>query len=105
MSEGATLGEIARLVRSKNAGPFWITLDVFFAEDDDYQRVLRSGAVNRDQVSYLYGVRPDDVRIYELPAIRVIKISFPKPIPQGAFLDNDMHAGQSFVPLARLAVD
>ena len=26
----ATLGDLAKLVRSKNAGPFWLTIDIMF---------------------------------------------------------------------------
>ena len=32
----ATLGDLAKLVRSKNAGPFWLTIDIMF---DDARRL------------------------------------------------------------------
>ncbi|GAA4604412.1 DUF4387 domain-containing protein [Actinoallomurus liliacearum] len=99
-----TLAAIAELVRSKNAGPFWITLDVFFASAADYQWVEASGVLTRDTIGVLYRVDPAVVQLYHLPAIRVIKASFPRPAIQGSLADRDIHAGQQHIPLADLTV-
>jgi hypothetical protein len=99
-----TLDEIAKQVRSKNAGPFWVTLDVFLATDDDYRHVLNSGVISNDTVADLYHVDPARVRIFELPNIRVIKVSFPRNVVAGDFEDRDLHAGQQYVVLAGLAI-
>jgi hypothetical protein len=99
-----TLGQIADLIRSKNAGPFWITFDVFLATDADYERVAAPLVITQQAVAGLYRVDPADVRIYRLPDLRVVKISFPRPTPQGNFLDSDMHAGQQHIPLTTLAL-
>lgn len=99
-----TLAAIAELVRSKNAGPFWITLDVFFASTADYQWVEASGVLTRDTIGVLYRVDPAVVQLYHLPAIRVIKASFPRPAIQGSLADRDIHAGQQHIPLADLTV-
>ena len=40
MREPILLGELAKLIRSKNAGPFWITFDIMFANDTDFKRVV-----------------------------------------------------------------
>jgi hypothetical protein len=53
-------------------------------------------------VGALYGVPVENVSIFRLPAIRVVKISFPRPTTQGGVEDRDMHAGQQHVPLADL---
>ena len=45
MGEPRTLGDVAELVRSKNAGPFWMTLDMFFATDSDYEVVAAPGTI------------------------------------------------------------
>jgi hypothetical protein len=97
-----TIGDVAELVRSKNAGPFWQTLDIFLPDDDTYRLVAESDAVNVDTIARLYGAAPDSVAIFRLPHIRVVKISFPRPTPQGGVHDRDMHAGQQHVPLALL---
>lgn len=95
-----TIGQLAEEVRSKNAGPFWMTLDIFLASYDDYELLVDSGAVTPEAIGRLYQVEPADVRIFEMPTLHVIKISFPRPVPAGSFADRDQHAGQQHVPLA-----
>jgi hypothetical protein len=97
-----TLGAIAELIRSKNAGPFWITFDVFLGTDADYDRVSAPGVLDEATVARLYQVPAGQVSIFRLPGLRTIKISFPRPVPQGSFTDRDMHAGQQHIPLAAL---
>jgi hypothetical protein len=97
-----TVREVAALVRSKNAGPFWQTLDVFLPDDQTYRLVAESPNIDEDVVARLYRVSVEEVRIFRLPSIRVVKISFPRPTPQGGVEDRDMHAGQQHVPLAEL---
>jgi hypothetical protein len=97
-----TLGTVAELVRSKNAGPFWMTLDVFLANDADYRRVSAPGVLSEATIAHLYQVPAGPIRIFRLPSLRAIKISFPRPTPQGSFTDRDMHAGQQHIPLAAL---
>ena len=99
-----TLQDVAELVRAKNAGPFWITFDIFLRTDADYEQVAADGAVTQDKVAALYRVDPAGVRIYRLPLIRVVKISFPRPVVQGSLLDRDMHSGQQHVPLFGLSL-
>jgi hypothetical protein len=100
--DNRTLGEVALLVRSKNAGPFWMTIDVFFATDADYEQV--AAVLTEDIVARLYQADRAEVALFPLPNIRVLKASFPRPVVQGAFADRDMHAGQQHVPLADLPI-
>jgi hypothetical protein len=44
------------------------------------------------------------VRLFRLSNIRVIKVSFPRPVVQGGFTDRDMHSGQQHIPLGNLRV-
>jgi hypothetical protein len=104
MREARTLGDVAELVRSKNAGPFWVTFDIFFGTDADYEGVAAPGILERGNIADLYRVPPDDVRIFHLPTVRAIKISFPRPVTQGSFTDRDIHAGQQYIPLSQLPV-
>ena len=97
-----TIGEVASLVRSKNAGPFWQTLDIFCDTDDDYLDVAAPHVVSLETIASLYHVDPTTVRIYRMPALRAIKISFPRPTAQGGIHDRDLHAGQQHVPLLSL---
>ena len=95
-----TLGELAEQVRAKNAGPFWLTLDVFFGNARDYEIVTGSGVLSPQLIGRLYRVDPASVQYFELPALHAVKISFPRPVTAGSFEDRDLHAGQQHVPLA-----
>ena len=101
---GTTVGDVAELVRSKNAGPFWQTLDVFLPDDDAYRLVADSPALDEAAIARLYQVPAEQVAIFRLPSIRVVKVSVPRPVTQGGVQDRDMHAGQQHVPLAQLAL-
>ena len=98
------LGHVADLVRSKNAGPFWMTLDVFLPTDDAFERVVRSGVVDPEVIGALYRTPADGIRIFQLPALRAVKITFPRPTTQGSFGDRDMHSGQQELLLASIPV-
>ena len=102
-----SLGEVASQVRSKNAGPFWITLDVFFGSESDYRLVTSSSVLSKQAISRLYRVDPATVKYFELPDILALKISFPRPVTAGSFEDRDLHGGQQHVPLmgVRLPAD
>lgn len=97
-----TLGALARQIRSKNAGPFWVTIDVFLESDEDYRVVAAPGFLNPELIAGLYRVPATEVQIFRMPQLRVLKISFPRRVPQGSTHDSDMHAAQQYVPLLSL---
>ncbi len=100
----STLGEIASVLRSKNAGPFWITIDVFLPDRTSYERAICSPVTDPDALGRLYAVDREQVRVFLLPDLMAIKVSFPRPNTQGSRAERDMHAGQQYVPLLALEV-
>jgi uncharacterized protein DUF4387 len=97
-----TLQDRALEVRSKNAGPFWVTMELFMRDEAGYRAAADAGFLNEDVIARLYGVPAGGVQIFRIPALNVVKISFPRPVPQGGLRDRDIHAGQHHVPLALL---
>lgn len=100
----ATLKETATYIRSKNAGPFWLTLDIFFETEENYQLVKESGKITPSSIAAIYRVKEEEVKIFFLPSLKVIKISFPRKTVQGSQTDSDMHGGQQYVPLLSLEI-
>ena len=96
------LGDLALGIRSKNAGPFTVTVDVFCGSADAYARI--GSLLTTQRVAELYRVEADSVRRFELPDLEVLKFSFPRPVRQGSRLDRDMHAAQFAVLLAELEI-
>jgi Domain of unknown function (DUF4387) len=92
------LDDLALEVRAKNAGPFWLTLDVFLRDDAAYRAA--DELITTELIADLYHVAASAIAIFRLPGLRVIKASLPRPVTQGSLRDRDIHAGQQHVPLA-----
>ena len=90
------LGDIAKKVRSKNAGPFWLTCDIFCGTPEVFARVCRS--LSTDRVAAVLETETATLKRFEIADLNVLKFSLPRPQVQGTRLDRDMH-GASFANL------
>ena len=99
-----TIADLALEVRSKNAGPFWVTMELFMRDADGYRVVADDTFLDEEVIAGLYRVDVSTIQLFRIPELNVVKISFPRPVPQGSLRDRDMHAGQHHVPLALLRV-
>src|SRR5882672_2780990 len=99
-----TVGDVAAYVRSKNAGPFWVTIDLICSDTAAYEELCRSSALSPQSVARMFGIDPVEVQVFHSPRLRVIKVSFPRTVPQGSARDRDCHAGQYFVAILGLPV-
>jgi hypothetical protein len=93
------LEDIASVVRSKNAGPRALTLDVMFADDAGYARAAQSAALTAPRIAALYGVPEGDVRVISYPLGRAIKIVMPRRVTAGDPGDTDAYGAQQHGPL------
>jgi hypothetical protein len=98
------LCDLARLIRSKNAGPFQLTFDVMFDEQAVYQRVKDSGVFTPEKIAPLFQQSPADVDIYFCEHARAVKVSIPRPYSQGSLEDSDGHGGQQYAPLMHIEI-
>ena len=98
------LAELARLIRSKNAGPFELTFDIMFDDTSTYERVKRSGAVSREAIASRYGLAAADVKFFYCDNAFAIKASIPRPYFQSDLLDSDGHGGQQYAPLMDIEI-
>ena len=99
-----TLQDFALEVRSKNAGPFWMTMEAFMVDRVGYAIAADEEFLNERVVADLYDVDVDEVQLFRIPDLHVVKISFPRRVPAGGLRDRDLHCGQQHVPLASLVV-
>ena len=56
------LMDIAKVIRSKNAGPRCTTLDIMFANEADFKRVCASEGLSKKSISELYGIPEDQIK-------------------------------------------
>ncbi|WP_289043141.1 DUF4387 family protein [uncultured Aliiroseovarius sp.] len=90
------LKDIADKVRSKNAGPFWLTIDIFCGSEDAFKRV--SQGLETAEVAKLFKADSATLKRFDMPDLNVVKFSLPRPAVQGTHADRDMH-GASFAVL------
>ena len=94
------LGEIAKFLRSKNAGPFKLTLDVFFHSRDDYERVKASGIITNERVADLYNIQDTQkISVFEFDKAASIKVTIPRNVASGNVGDSDVYGAQQHAPL------
>ena len=98
------LSDIAQVIRSKNAGPRRLTLDIMFASDGDFQRIAQSPALGAENIGRLYGVPPDQVTIIPYPVGRAIKIVMARRIMAGDPGDYDVYGAQQHAPLLGIEI-
>jgi hypothetical protein len=105
MSESSVpLSDLADIVRSKNAGPYRITLDILFSDPERYRLVRDSGAVTRESVAAAYSIAPEEISsLFAVDMASAIKVTLRRKA-QGAFGESDMYGCQQHVPLLGLLV-
>ncbi len=98
------LYDLANVIRSKNAGPFTLTVDLLFEDDSRFQKILSYEILSPKTVAELYDVRPEDVTIHPFESVKAIKITLPRPCKasSGAPGDTDVYGSSQHYPLADL---
>lgn len=99
----AELGQIAEKVRSKNAGPFWLTIDIFCGNSAVFERISKQ--VTTDRIASLFRVAPGELKRFDIAGLNVVKFSLPRPAIQGTRSDRDMHGAAWAALLEELEID
>jgi hypothetical protein len=99
------LSEIAKTIRSKNAGVDKITFDVIFPDRVTYELVRESGVLSRDAVCRIFSI--DAARITDHvafdPAL-AIKFTIARTRSSGSPGDADIFGAQQYGPLLDIEV-
>lgn len=98
------LVDLARVVRSKNAGPLQVTLDLMFPDKESYEIAVRSPTLSVGSVATLYRVEAAKVHVVPFPAAYAIKIVIDRPIIAGSPGDGDVYGAQQHTPLLELTL-
>jgi len=91
--------DVCRHVRSKSAGPFWVTVDLFFDGPGNYRAYHGNASLSPDLFRDLFGTDPALVKKIPVEDLNMVKISYPRATPQGGMEERDMHSGQQYVRL------
>ena len=93
------LRDVCQHIRSKQAGPFWVTIDIWFDSKDSFERYKDSPGLGPKAFQRLFATDPDLVKAIPVPEFNLVKISYPRATPQGGMVERDMHSGQQYVRL------
>ena len=95
------LRDIASVIRSKNAGPYELTLDVLLKDDETFELLRKADVINAETIAKLYCVPVTDViGIVYFPNARAIKATIVRPMASGALGERDVYGAQQHAPLA-----
>jgi len=94
------LVDLAKVLRSKNSGPFAITLDVLFDNKNAYERVKFSERLTKPSIAALYKLNEDEITDFVwFDAAMGLKVTFLRRIASGTVKDRDVYGSQQHAPL------
>jgi hypothetical protein len=97
------LVDITDIIRSKNSGPYELTVDLMFSTQAWYEKVRDAGAINEETVCRLYKIRPADiVNIVNFDPAKAIKVTIKRPICSGDPGETDVYGAQQHAPFLDL---
>jgi len=95
--------EVARVIRSKNAGPYELTLDILFKRRRDFELCRKRRWITGAKIARLYGVpRSHILKVIWFEPSHAVKITMKRRIPSGAPGDSDVYGAQQHAPLLGL---
>lgn len=105
MSKKVNIMELAKVIRSKNAGGFHLTFDLIFEDPETYKKVKKAGTITKELIGKLYNLPLEHVTdlVYYDPG-NAIKATIRRPIPCGAFGDTDVYGCQQHAPLLQIEI-
>lgn len=94
------LVDITNIIRSKNSGPYELTMDIMFKTLEDYEHVCNNKIINEKLICELYKINKEDIiNIIEFKPANAIKITIKRPIASGDLGETDVYGAQQHAPL------
>ena len=100
------LKDIANVIRSKNAGPFELTLDVLLKDEEMFVKMKEANVINKAVIAKLYQIPETDVlSIVYFPNAKAIKATIVRPLASGALGERDVYGAQQHAPLVNFTFE
>ena len=95
--------DVAQVIRSKNAGPYELTMDIVFNNHAVFNQFRQQAVLTEEKVSRLFCIGREDISsIIYFEAANAVKITIRRPLPSGALGDSDIYGAQQHAPLLNL---
>jgi len=96
--------DAARVIRSKNAGPLTLTIDLMFPDRTTYERASAASALTPSALASRYGQSPASIRVIPYPAAFAIKLVLDRQVVAGSPADRDVYGAQQHGPLLEVEI-
>ena len=94
--------DYTKILRSKNAGPLFITFDLIFETRNAMEYVEKN--LKKEDIAKAYDMDINKIDIISYKVVNSIKITFPRKNISGSLQDNDIYGCQQHMPLANLTL-
>ena len=95
--------DLAEILRSKNAGPLFITFDIMFDSEEKMRKVLKG--LTKKAIADAYDIDEQQIDIIAYEIVNSIKITFPRKHISGSVEDDDVYGCQQHMPLANIEIE
>jgi len=100
-----TLNDLTKIIRSKNSGPFELTFDVIFNDEETYRKVRDSGLLTEERLCQLYNIQIDQlVAFVWFDVANAFKATIIRPQDSGSYGERDTYGAQQSAPLTLLEI-
>lgn len=101
-----TMKDVANVIRSKNAGPFELTLDILLKDKEMFDKIREKNVISAKAIAELYQIPEEDViSIVYFPNANAIKATIVRPLASGALGERDVYGAQQHAPLVNFTFD
>lgn len=98
--------DIAKVIRSKNSGPYEITFDIILKDKETFDLVVSKQWINPALIAALYKIKESDIiNIIEFVPANAIKATIIRPMASGDIRETDVYGAQQHAPLLDLEFD
>ncbi len=92
--------DYTKILRSKNAGPLFITFDLIFPSAEEMNYVAER--LKKEEIAKAYEVDVENIELISYQVVNSIKITFPRKNISGSLADDDIYGCQQHIPLANI---
>lgn len=100
-----SLQDLAKTIRSKNAGTDRITFDIIFDDPSIYRHVCNSNVITKKSIAELYNIPEEIITDFvQYDPANAIKFTIKRFITSGSPGDGDIFGSQQYPPLLDIQI-